>query len=91
VSCQLLLGVGTWVSKYGVPSAMLPDAWRLSEAIVARGGWGAITITSHAVLGMATLGVGVALAIAAAGTQPAAIRSRAVAGRRFASVGEVPA
>jgi len=40
---------------------------------------------------MAILGVGVALAIAAAGTQPAAIRPRAVAGRRLASAGEVPA
>jgi heme a synthase len=91
VSCQLLLGVGTWVSKYGVPSALLPDAWRLSDAIVARGGWGAITITAHALLGMAILGVGIALAIAAAGTQPVAIRPRVAAGRRLASAGEVPA
>jgi cytochrome c oxidase assembly protein subunit 15 len=91
VSCQLLLGLGTWVSKYGVPSAILPDSWRLSEAVVARGGWGAITITTHAVLGMVFLGVGVALAIAAAGTEPSRERALAVGRRRFAGAGEATA
>ena len=64
---QLLLGGGTWVAKYGVPSAVLPDGWRLSAPIIARSGWGAATVTTHAVLGMLILGGGVALAIAAAG------------------------
>lgn len=91
VSCQLLLGLGTWVSKYGVPSAILPDAWRLSEAVVARGGWGAITITTHAVLGMVILGVGVALAIVAAGTEPSREQGLAVGRRRFAGAGEATA
>jgi len=91
VTCQLLLGVGTWISKYGVPSALLPDAWRLREAVVARADWGAATITAHAVLGMVILGVGVALAIRAAGTQPVAERVIMVGRRRLIRSGEVPA
>jgi cytochrome c oxidase assembly protein subunit 15 len=75
VSCQLALGVGTWVAKYGLPSAILPDSWRLAEPIVARSGPGAVIVTSHAVLGMVILGVGVALALVAAGTAPAAARA----------------
>jgi len=71
VACQLGLGVGTWVAKYGLPSALLPDSWRLAEPIVARSGPGAVIVTSHAVLGMGILGVAVALALAAAGTSPA--------------------
>ena len=74
VTCQLMLGFGTWIAKYGVPSALLPDAWRLAEPIVARSGPGAVIVTTHAVLGMVILGVGVALALAAAGTVPAAAR-----------------
>ncbi len=84
VSCQLLLGIGSWISKYGVPSALLPDTWRLAEPIVARSGTGAITLTSHAVLGMVILGVGVALAICAAGNEPAASGSFEVSSLRRA-------
>ena len=72
VTGQLALGGATWVAKYGVPTAILPESWRLSEAIVARSGQGAVTVTSHAVLGMVILGVGVALAIVAAGGEPVA-------------------
>jgi cytochrome c oxidase assembly protein subunit 15 len=75
VTCQLALGVGTWIAKYGVPSAILPDAWRMAEPIVARSGPGAVIVTSHAVLGMMILGVGVALALTAAGTMPAPVRA----------------
>lgn len=67
VSGQLLLGVATWVAKYGLPSAILPEAWRLSEAIVARSGSAAVVITAHAILGMLILAVSVAVAITAAG------------------------
>jgi hypothetical protein len=74
VACQVALGVGTWVAKYGVPSAFLPDAWRMAEPIVARSGPGAVIVTAHAVLGMVILGAGVALALTAAGTMPAAAR-----------------
>ncbi len=77
VGCQFALGLGTWIAKYGVPSAILPDAWRMAEPIVARSGPGAVIVTAHAVLGMVILGVGVALALAAAGTIPAAVRSAA--------------
>ena len=92
VTCQLLLGVGTWISKYGVPSAILPDGWRLAEPVVARSGVGAATITAHAVLGMVILGVGVALAIAAAGTERAARPAASLVARRgVGRTGEVPA
>ncbi|MFM8578722.1 MAG: COX15/CtaA family protein, partial [Planctomycetaceae bacterium] len=64
VVCHFGLGLGTWVVKYGVPSALLPDAWRLSQPLVARSLASAITITGHAVLGMAILGVSIASAIA---------------------------
>ena len=67
VAAQLALGVATWIAKYGVPSAILPEAWRLADPIVARSGLGAATVTAHALLGMTILGVGVALAIDAAG------------------------
>ena len=74
VSCQLALGFGTWIAKYGVPSALLPDAWRMAEPIVARSGPGAVIVTAHAVLGMVILGVGVALALTASGTAAAGAR-----------------
>ncbi|MFM8414845.1 MAG: COX15/CtaA family protein [Planctomycetota bacterium] len=92
VTCQLLLGVGTWISKYGVPSAILPDGWRLAEPVVARSGLGSATITAHAVLGMVILGVGVALAIAAAGTERAERPAASLlVGRGVGRTGEVPA
>lgn len=78
VACQLSLGVGTWIAKYGVPSAFLPDAWRMAEPIVARSGPGAVIVTTHAVLGMVILGAGVALALTAAGTMPAPARLQAL-------------
>lgn len=68
VALQIFLGVSTWVAKYGVPSAIVPESWRLTEALVARSVQGAATVTAHAVLGMVILGVGVALAITAIGT-----------------------
>jgi cytochrome c oxidase assembly protein subunit 15 len=72
VSLQIVLGFGTWVAKYGVPSAIVPESWRLSEAVVARSSGSAVTVTSHAVLGMIIFGVGVAVAILAARcSQPA--------------------
>jgi len=90
---QLLLGVGTWFSKYGPPSALLPESWRSAEPLVARGPLGAATITAHAVLGMVILGVGVALAIAAAGCRPVGERRPAAAavGRRLGRPREVTA
>lgn len=93
VICQITLGLGTWVAKYGVPSAILPASWQLADPIVARSGVGAMTVTAHAVLGMVILGVGVALAITAAGRQPAAPRLLPVpaAGGGFGRPREVPA
>lgn len=72
VTLQIVLGFGTWVAKYGVPSAIVPESWRLSEPVVARSGTSAVTVTSHALLGMLIFGVGVAMAIKAArACQPA--------------------
>jgi heme a synthase len=65
VACQAGLGVGAWVAKYGVPSALVPESWRLAEPIVARSGVGAAIVTGHAVLGMLILGAAVAAALAA--------------------------
>lgn len=64
VCCQLTLGGAAWIAKYGMPSAFLPEAWRLSQPIVARSGAGAAIVTGHAVLGMLILGAAVALALA---------------------------
>jgi cytochrome c oxidase assembly protein subunit 15 len=61
---QLGLGGAAWVAKYGIPSAFLPESWRLSDPIVARSGAGAAIVTGHAVLGMLILGAAVALALA---------------------------
>jgi len=62
---QVGLGVGAWVAKYGVPSAIVPESWRLATPIVARSGVGAGIVTGHAVLGMLILGAAVALALSA--------------------------
>lgn len=64
VGCQVVLGGGAWVAKYGPPSALLPETWRLTAPLVARSGAGALVVTGHAVLGMLILGAAVALAIA---------------------------
>lgn len=64
VGCQVVLGGGAWVAKYGPPSALLPETWRLTTPLVARSGAGALVVTGHAVLGMLILGAAVALAIA---------------------------
>jgi cytochrome c oxidase assembly protein subunit 15 len=64
VGCQVVLGGGAWVSKYGAPSALVPESLQWSAPIVARSGSGAAIVTAHAVLGMMMLGAAVALAIA---------------------------
>ena len=77
VGCQIVLGGGAWVAKYGLPSALLPESWRFSAPLVARSGPGAIVVTGHAVLGMLILGAAVALAIAAGAlARPAAAAAR---------------
>jgi len=83
VGCQIGLGVGAWIAKYGVPSALVPESWRFSEPIVARSGVGAAIVTGHAVLGMLILGAAVALALAAGALvrRPATV---AVGGRKEA-------
>ena len=83
VGCQIVLGGGAWVAKYGVPSALLPESWRLSQPVVARSGAGAAIVTGHAVLGMLMLGAAVALAIAAGGfsRRPAVVLARGNVGK----------
>lgn len=88
VSAQLLLGGATWVAKYGLPSAILPEAWRLSEAIVARSGPAAVIVTTHAILGMLILAVSVVVAIAAAGRGVATTASQPGVRRTTAAVRE---
>lgn len=88
VSAQLLLGGATWVAKYGLPSALLPEAWRLSEAIVARSGSAAVIVTAHAILGMLILAVSVVVAIAAAGSGMAAADSQPGVRRTAAALRE---
>jgi cytochrome c oxidase assembly protein subunit 15 len=91
VLCQFLLGIGTWVARYGVPSALLGDTWRMTEPVVARSLTSAATITAHAVLGMAILGAGVALAILGGGGGPFAFvaEPRGGLGRRAVREGIV--
>ncbi len=81
VSGQLLLGGATWVAKYGLPSALLPESWRLAEPIVARSGTASVVVTTHAVLGMVILAAAVALSIAAAGRGADAASTRREARR----------
>ncbi|MFM9057548.1 MAG: COX15/CtaA family protein [Planctomycetaceae bacterium] len=64
VGCQLVLGGGAWVAKYGAPSAFVPESWLAAGPIVARSGSGAALVTGHVVLGMLLLGAAVALAVA---------------------------
>ena len=63
VASQILLGFGTWVVNWGLPSDWLPAAWVPTEAIVARSTRGAAVVTSHVVIGMLILGAAVVLAI----------------------------
>jgi cytochrome c oxidase assembly protein subunit 15 len=67
VVAQMALGAGAWVVSWGLPSGLLPEAWRLSEPLRARSGWSAAVVTGHVVLGMLILGGSVVLAIESGG------------------------
>jgi cytochrome c oxidase assembly protein subunit 15 len=71
VVCQVLLGCGAWVMSWGLPSGLLPDAWRFSEAIQARSAAGATVVTGHVVLGMLILGGAVVLWLVGGGLRAA--------------------
>jgi cytochrome c oxidase assembly protein subunit 15 len=71
VVCQVLLGCGAWVVSWGLPSGLLPDAWRFSEAIQARSAAGATVVTGHVVLGMLILGGAVVLWLVGGGLRAA--------------------
>jgi cytochrome c oxidase assembly protein subunit 15 len=75
VVCQVLLGCGAWVVSWGLPSGLLPDAWRFSEAIQARSAAGAAVVTGHVVLGMLILGGAVVLWLVGGGLR-AALQTR---------------
>ena len=83
VACQILLGCGAWVVSWGLPSGLLPESWRLSEAIQARSAAGAAVVTGHVVLGMLILGGAVVLWLVGGGlTSPVVARvGRSAAGR----------
>jgi cytochrome c oxidase assembly protein subunit 15 len=76
VVCQILLGCGAWVVSWGLPSGLLPDSWRLGEAIRARSPGAAAVVTGHVVLGMLILGGSVVLWIVGGGLRDSA-RGRA--------------
>lgn len=59
---QLLLGGGTWLFTWGIPS-WLQNAWAPAEAVLARSPRGAAVITGHVILGMMILGAAVVLAL----------------------------
>ena len=63
---QLLLGGGTWLFTWGIPS-WLQDAWAPAEAVLARSPRGAAVITGHVILGMMILGAAVVLALECGG------------------------
>ena len=71
VVCQIALGCGAWVVSWGMPSGLLPDSWRLSEAIQARSTVGAAVVTGHVVLGMLILGGSVVLWLVSGGLRDA--------------------
>lgn len=71
VVCQILLGCGAWVVSWGLPSGLLPDAWRFSEAVRARSPAAAAVVTGHVVLGMLILGGAVVLWIVGGGLRDA--------------------
>jgi hypothetical protein len=75
------------VVSWGLPSGLLPDSWRLSEAIRARSPTGAAVVTGHVVLGMLILGGAVVLWLVCGGMrEPAAVRAGGLRrrGRAFA-------
>jgi cytochrome c oxidase assembly protein subunit 15 len=71
VACQIILGCGAWVVAWGLPSGLLPESWRLSEAIQARSAAGAAVVTGHVVLGMLILGGAVVLWLVSGGLRGA--------------------
>ena len=81
---QIILGCAAWVVSWGLPSGLLPESWRLSEAIQARSMTGAAVVTGHVVLGMLILGGSVVLWLVSGGLRDARpVRSgRVPAGRR---------
>ncbi len=79
---QILLGFGAWIVSWGLPSGLLPESWRLAEAIRARSTAGAAVVTGHVLLGMLILGASVVLWIVGGGLRAA--RPSLVAGRRAA-------
>jgi cytochrome c oxidase assembly protein subunit 15 len=83
VGCQLLLGVGAWVAKWGVPSGLVPEAWQWSEPLQARSAASAAVITGHVLLGIAILGGAVVLAIHSG--MLSAVRARSTAEGRLAN------
>ena len=62
---QWLLGLGTWIVSWGLPTGLIPEAWQPDVALRARGGWTAAIVTGHVLLGMLMLGLSVAAAIRA--------------------------
>lgn len=68
---QIVLGCAAWVVSWGLPSGLLPEAWRLSEAIQARSMTGAAVVTGHVVLGMLILGGAVVLWLVSGGLRDA--------------------
>ena len=83
VAGQIALGCGAWVASWGLPSGLLPESWRLSEAIRARSTTGAAVVTGHVVLGMLILGGAVVLWLVSGGMRSPGIgRAGVVRGRR---------
>jgi cytochrome c oxidase assembly protein subunit 15 len=84
VVCQIALGCGAWVVSWGLPSGLLPESWRLAEALPARSTAGAVVVTAHVLLGMLILAGSVVLWIVGGGLRerPAArVRGLGAAGR----------
>ena len=84
VVCQIALGCGAWVVWWGRPSGLLPESWRLAEALPARSTAGAVVVTAHVLLGMLILAGSVVLWIVGGGLRerPAArVRGLGAAGR----------
>ena len=82
VVCQIALGCGAWVVSWGLPSGLLPESWRLSEAIQARSTSGAAVVTGHVVLGMLILGGAVVLWLVGGGLRGPVVVGRGRAAAR---------